>query len=66
MPMEQEKSGKFGSSQNHGLPVVHATDHGMLATVASSFSFGCVAENAHILLYKLAPQQQKREEAFHR
>jgi len=32
----------------------------------SSISFSCVAENAHILLYKLAPQQQKREEAFHR
>jgi len=56
MPMEQEKSRKFGSSHDHSLTVVPATDCGMLVTMASSFSFSCVAENARVLLYKLIYQ----------
>jgi len=58
--VEQEKSRKFGSSQDHGLPMMPVTDRGMIITMASSFSFGCVAENARVLLYKLVPQQQKK------
>jgi len=45
---------------------VLATDRGMMVTVASKIFLGCVAENAHVLLYKLIPQQQKRGEAYHR
>lgn len=49
MPVEQEKSKEFGSSQDHGQTVVSATDRGKLVTVASSYIFDCVAENAWVL-----------------
>ena len=66
MPMEQEKSREFSYSRDHGPTMVFTIDHGACVTVASKIFLGCVAENAHVLLYKLIPQQQKRGEAYHR
>jgi len=49
MPVPQENSKEFGSSQGHGQPVVFATDRGKLVTVASLSPFGCAIENARAL-----------------
>jgi len=59
MQVEQEKSRKFSSSQDHRRPVLPATDCGMLVTMVSSFSLGYMAKNACVLLYKLSLSSRK-------